>query len=1322
MLKRFSLISSDTIPDIDIDEGLTGLYPLSSILEQRCKDSLVGDSDNSIGNINTSKHFTAIDNSASTPDLTITPELIIEGLSSDYFTANYDPLEDDLSEISAWGSNDMVEKFMTKIEKADSDKDVIIIQLAAMIDANYNDLMSCLRNVHDIDLDLGRAGNQIKGARRKIKSACGVLNSGAIKIKSYNAKRDKLQGIVETTRSLKALKDIHRAMTHNITTGEVAKAAEYAKSVMECLVDDSFNKFVSLKTISESTQRSICNIRQKSDKALKRIASRKFSSVEYEKIVKSYLILDHMAERMKISLYDASDFSENSSSYFGSIGCIDGLSQRINRFQLDDIDDCLHSSVMEYIYASQHKKQKAAAELSVAGAYISMNEGEIRDLVDAPLHMLYRRLTPDVIAPCVVRSCALLAEMIHTHYLLTQWHSSPFDVRNNDWNYLHRKAVDIYDFTDNPDDSDDNNDEEDEDENEDDTPMAANRDSNSNINSDSRKPIKLDKIFKKMTYQQSLLSEKANNSVLSALENNFSTATNSHSSDYENNGNTTIINDNKELLHSHSDDDTSQLIRLYSVKLAIVYQNLIQSRAVLWEEVSHALVEMLEMITVSATLKPDDFLSIVSGINSMIVLGKEFCNSDCKALKNSLQEKSKEYFQYFHFESFQIIRIMVETENWFSVPINLEQNGGIIGLIKSNLFRDLNNNNNNNNNNNDNQIKSPNQRRKSTIMGVPMIKERSSSISSGMSTNDSTISADPSNHHNSANNAIKSNNLTVDTQTPESRDALSRSHSMLMMFGTTSYPFQTQNNHQNNEDSINNTNHDDNNNTNNNEKDFDSPIKRQGILQMNLFGNDEFWDGFISDDEDNASNNFTPTHTTRKPHDNTTSMVVTQAALNGLARYAAKYLHLMYLLPSAAPEIFTSLCHLFDYYLCSVFNGFISSEEKVKFLAKPTKMTAPAPHQSREFESLKEYFERCVSEVVYIGISRTNHSIGTDRNDTSRDSDSVNNNPLDFDNNNLNNNSNNNNNLNSNGKGVTNSSPLEAVKLGSLLRNPSIDSDAHNCYALKERVVASESCWFIAMILQDMKSKLIKLLPERYRSICDGYITMFQEVAGQLRALIYKTLCPQVIKQTQILNYIVESCAWDSKKLRESDHEWVGRLIDNCKEAWIYMNNTEEFADASSIVREQVWLEICQAAFDTVIDGYSRIKKCSTEGRAAMTMDIFSLHDGLNNIHICRPPRGKHYIDSFLRTCYLNDDDIMQWINENYHSYAYRHVYGLLVQTMTSVLNNKKFKDAVSVIDNLYEQDTENNNNNSKFSNLLSGRLKEDNKLSTIISQRLKRK
>ena len=57
---------------------------------------------------------------------------MVEGSKIEYYTPHYDPMEDDLLEISSWNEeygNDkdaITELFMNKIEATDVDKDVII--------------------------------------------------------------------------------------------------------------------------------------------------------------------------------------------------------------------------------------------------------------------------------------------------------------------------------------------------------------------------------------------------------------------------------------------------------------------------------------------------------------------------------------------------------------------------------------------------------------------------------------------------------------------------------------------------------------------------------------------------------------------------------------------------------------------------------------------------------------------------------------------------------------------------------------------------------------------------------------------------------------------------------------------------------------------------------------------------------------------------------------------------------------------------------------------------------------------------------------------
>lgn len=126
-------------------------------------------------------------------------------------------------------------------------------------------------------------------------------------------------------------------------------------------------------------------------------------------------------------------------------------------------------------------------------------------------------------------------------------------------------------------------------------------------------------------------------------------------------------------------------------------------------------------------------------------------------------------------------------------------------------------------------------------------------------------------------------------------------------------------------------------------------------------------------------------------------------------------------------------------------------------------------------------------------------------------------------------------------------------------------------------------------ILADIRPKLLQLLPYRTRSVCDGYVSQVAMVAGELRTLVYKSVCPLLVKQSAVrvpllpgrdisphrafpvqTLPLIADCGWDSRRLTEQHHEWVDVLVQNCADVWDHMERADQFAEAAALVREQV--------------------------------------------------------------------------------------------------------------------------------------------------------
>lgn len=1223
-----------------LDLALSNLYLSSDLLEKKCASSMKQSLCNPVNHTSIPSTTNAPCSSAkssglhsSVPSLfggprtgnhshivsDKTPESVIEGLRPDFFSPSFDPVHDQLLEISQWGvrmDTTVTERFMMKIEDADTDKDMILSKLADMIEANYGELMSCMRDVNAIDADLTRATVQVGGGRRKIAAAAEKMNKGGIRISKLQSSREQLSLLGDMLKSLKGIKDIYNAMQSSITTGEVGRAAELACRALEILSTDTYSKFVSLHGLASGIQKSIFTIRYKTDKALMRLCGRKFASSEYNTIIRAYLALDSIAENMGLQIIDPQEGSldENHSILYDAAGCMEGLAARIQRFQFQDIENCLHTAVLEFMYASQHKKRKAAAELSIAGVYSPMNIDDMVDLSEIDLPQLYQRVTPDMVGPCIVRSCELLADAVHTHYLITQWHYAPLDPRNDDMMFLHRCQNDsqvIDKFS-----------------------IGAELDI-------TKESMELETPCLGGDVSKTLISPTATSGIA------YDTSLSAH-----------LLKD-KPMSESLRGGDTTSILGssfspqaecMKESRLNYAYQRLVQNRSVLWEQLLSALVDMMNCINMTAAVSADDFLAITWAINAMIILGKEFCGSECKVLSGCLKEKSKEYFFRLHIESSQILRQIVTAELWRSVPVRLGEIGGILGIIKMNLT-----------------------------------KASSSAMKAG-----GLRSAMTGMHQKEVNDLVMSSmreecrirmSASISPSPQKSSTILSNS-SILMLFGRYGNPlhFMTDGETGNSSGAASNS--------------HAQPEATEDELNNmeNAQGHEKkFLDDFsvILEDESNVK-----TQSDSKEANLAAMLVVTQSSMNGLARYTGSYLQIMNMMPSAATEVFNGLCQLFDFYLCTVYNGFVPSEEKVKLFSK-SKQTISAQEQSKDFDVLQSYLERALEQTIQTGETRmevnnplsessfpaelrasfssasasfastvnssssaavatlsaaafpsssTMSAVASTLSSSSPSLSSSSSNSIPFSH-------------PSSTQGATTYSStttssylpptlspanlfaVESFKLSSLLTTPSVieTADISNYFGMRERIVAAESCWFAAKILDEVKFKILLLLPDRSVNICEGYISQFQIVSDQLRSYIYKSMCPQLIKHGNVMA-LIESSGWEHKKIRERHHEWVDLIISNCQCAWNYLLEERDSTEVFDWVRERVWMELCQAAFDVVLDGFSRVRKCSPEGRAAMKMDIDFLDEGLNSIHSCHPPRGKHYIENFLQATYMQEE------------------------------------------------------------------------------------
>ena len=311
---------------------------------------------------------------------------------------------------------------------------------------------------------------------------------------------------------------------------------------------------------------------------------------------------------------------------------------------------------------------------------------------------------------------------------------------------------------------------------------------------------------------------------------------------------------------------------------------------------------MIGSIALPSSASCEEFLNIIKTVNKMAQLGLEFCGSDSSALLSCLAERSKSYFASMHSEAMQVLRLMVDSESWEVVNINLNDVGGVLGILKKSVIVSS-------------RRKSKTVKRKNTDSilvsfakyGNPFLSE---SETDGDGEKDDVIN-------------LKSKLERVDEEEEEGRSEKgSGKYNEIKEY------------------------------KNEVEVEVEEDVEEEVEIGFGSSSSDRFnliaFDRFMCNDGNDIQN------TTSTSID-----IITQTSLNGLARYTGRYLQLMFLLPSIAPDIFTALCSLFDFYLYSVYSGFMVPEKQTILKKyKLSKTTAPAPDKMHETEviSFSDFF------------------------------------------------------------------------------------------------------------------------------------------------------------------------------------------------------------------------------------------------------------------------------------------------------------------------------------------------------------------------------
>ena len=227
--------------------------------------------------------------------------------------------------------------------------------------------------------------------------------------------------------------------------------------------------------------------------------------------------------------------------------------------------------------------------------------------------------------------------------------------------------------------------------------------------------------------------------------------------------------------------------------------------------------------------------------------------------------------------------------------------------------------------------------------------------------------------------------------------------------------------------------------------------------------------------------------------------------------------------------------------------------------------------------------------------------------------------------------------------------------------------------AFTRRYCAAKSCWFVITLLEGasvISSDISDALQE-YAETVTEVIPFFTNLAVRMAAV------RAVGGERVVQNIIQVGRGWEEAKIVDGSNTYIDDLSDRCARLWAKVSFLENYSLAKS-----AWECIVSAAFLSLLEGFSKVLVCSTEGRALMSMDLASFAAGvspscvmshLNDIDgmECRfpPPsvhceRGMQYVDTVVKAFYFGERDLMKWIEGNWESYRLDHCLALIISSV----------------------------------------------------------
>eukprot|EP00658_Telonema_sp_P-2_P053844 TRINITY_DN4254_c0_g1_i4.p1 TRINITY_DN4254_c0_g1~~TRINITY_DN4254_c0_g1_i4.p1 ORF type:complete len:695 (+),score=152.70 TRINITY_DN4254_c0_g1_i4:198-2282(+) len=243
-------------------------------------------------------------------------------------------------------------------------------------------------------------------------------------------------------------------------------------------------------------------------------------------------------------------------------------------------------------------------------------------------------------------------------------------------------------------------------------------------------------------------------------------------------------------------------------------------------------------------------------------------------------------------------------------------------------------------------------------------------------------------------------------------------------------------------------------------------------------------------------------------------------------------------------------------------------------------------------------------------------------------------------------------------------------------------------FGLHHRYTALKSLSFLRQVLESVRVRLSERFLKGASSssvaqaslLNDFYSNVERNV--ELEYALLRNIAKSMIKLDHIPDQI-NKCAWDTLELAGTDgelrgHDFVPAMLAEAKVFFSRLDSglLNEYgmgAEATETIVKAA-IEACMAI---MVEGFSRVKKCTNEGRVTMSFDLKQFQMGLQEMTSIRPIPSVQLVEEFIKGFFVLNDcngevEVMDWVVKHVHDYSEEQVKSLLMVSYVTFKNLKR--------------------------------------------------